>query len=260
MSLKSFLDWFGKDESPGESAGPQDWREKRNSNRVDLDPERSLGVNLQIPTGGDKASVVHANVKNVSMRGCRLEMATVADREKLYVAQVALASLDVDSFSIPLQLEVLRFVGEREVAVRFKPPFPRELEKLERFLEPRCLGRSLREIDPAALQKTAADGKNLRWFQGVNETNLFSWLDAAGEVTHQQLVFTERVVEWRAGAKARTGRVRSEGRSSGPGWVPAELLEFDEKADSALLAQARTLLESSRIDSNMKDAFLRHLK
>lgn len=259
MTLKSFLDWFGKDEDlPAPGAGQPlsgDWQEKRVGNRVELDAERTLRVSLQIPTGGDSAAVLPARVRNVSMRGCRLEMDTPEDQRKLYPAQVLLASLDVDSFSIPLRLEVLRLVGEREAAVRFKAPFPRELEKLEKFLEPRCLGRSLREIDPAALQRAAESGRTLRWFQGVNDTSLFSWA-AGGAVVHQQLVFVDRVVEWQKDEPVRTGRVRSEMSGAGRGWVPAELLDFDATADEALLAQARTLIESSRIDPSVRNIFL----
>lgn len=260
MTLKSFLDWFSKgdDEPVNRAAG--NWTEKRGGNRVDLDADRTLAVNLQVPTGGTESIIVPAHVRNVSMRGCRLEMETPEARKKLYVAQILVASLDVESFSIPLQLEVVRLVGDREAAVRFKPPFPRELEKLERFLEPRCLGRSLREIDPQALQRTTEVGKGLRWFQGVNDTNLFSWVTPSGEVVQQQLVFLDRVVEWKGRESVRTGRVRGEPVTAGPGWVPAELLDFDKKADIAILAQARTIVESSRIESAVRDVFLDKLR
>jgi hypothetical protein len=254
MTLKSFLDWFGKgdDDTGGPDSG--DWREKRGGNRVELDQERTLGVNLRVPAGGEKADVIAAKVRNVSMRGCRLEMDTAADRKRLYPAQILVASLDVESFSIPLQVEVVRLVGEREAALRFKPPFPRELERLEKFLEPRCLGRSLREIDPGALQRTADVGKGLRWFQGVNDTNLFSWLTSSGHVVQQQLIFLEHVVEWKAGESVKTGRVRADYRPGG--FVQSELLDFDDKPDAAVLAQAKAMIEASRIDPVVRDAFL----
>jgi hypothetical protein len=256
MTRKSFLGLFGKGDESDKGSPNKDWREKRGGDRVELERDGTLKVNLQIPTGGDRATLLPARVRNVSMRGCRVEMASGADRERLYVAQIILAALELDDFSIPLQLEVVRLIGEREAAVRFKPPFPKELERLEKFLEPRYLGRSLREIDPAALQRTTEVGKGLRWFQGLNDTNLFSWLTASGHVVQQQLVFLDRVIEWKGGDAVRTGRIRSESGGAGRSWVPAELLDFDREPNAEVVAQSRVMIESSQIDPVIKEAFL----
>jgi len=258
MTFKSFLGFFGKG-----GGGPDkgdDWNEKRGGHRLELGGAGSLSVSLQVPTGGESSTVIGAFVTNVSMRGCRLEFVEAADRNKLYPAQILVASLDVQGFSIPLQLEVVRLSGTREAAVRFKAPFPRELERLEKFIEPRSLGRSLREIDPAALQRTTEVGKGLRWFQGVNDTNLFSWQTSSGHVVQQQLVFLDCVVEWRNGEAARTGRVRGESSSAGRGWVPTELLDFDKTPDAGVLAKARTMILAAEIDPVIREAFLNQVR
>jgi hypothetical protein len=134
------------------------------------------------------------------------------------------------------------------------------LDKLEKFLEPRCLGRSLREIDPSVLQKGLRKG--LRWFQGMNDTNLFSWFDPVnGSVVQQQLVFLDHVVEWAGDAAVRTGSVRPDERAmqGDVAWIKAELLDFDPMTDPSVLSQARAVLESSQIDAAVKQIFLNKL-
>ena len=265
MSFKSFLNWIHND-SPGlEGAKDKikgDWNEKRRDNRVDLPQERALTVHLMSEeAGGSAAKTLVATIRNVSVRGCGLVFADENDRDRLKIKQVLLASLAVDDFPIPLQVEVIRLVGKNEAAIKFKPPFPRELEKLEKFLEPRCLGRSLREIDPAKLQKNQQKG--LRWFQGVNETHLFTWADpATGVVSQQQLIFLDRVVEWKDDGPVRTGMVRPDERAGkgDVGWFKAELMDFDARPASAVIGQARVLVESAPIDGADKTVFLEKLK
>ncbi len=257
MTLKSVLGFFGMGDG-----GPErdDWDEKRGGHRLELGGVGSLSVSLQVPIDDQSSMVINALVTNVSMRGCRLEFIKAADRERLYVAQILQASLEVRDFTIPLQLEVVRLSGTREAAVRFKPPFPRELEMLERFIEPRSLGLSLREINREALQDTKEAGKTLRWYQGLNETNLFSWLTSSGSVVQQQLIFLDRVVEWRAGEPVRTGRVRAESSSAGRGWVPTELLDFDKVADAEVLEKSRTMITAAEIDPVIREAFLTQVR
>jgi hypothetical protein len=176
MSFKSFLGWLN-DEGDGKtsSSSKEDavkWKEKRRDNRIDLIPGKELTVHLLTPDSKEAAATLSARVRNVSMRGCSLVFANKADHDRAAIGTVFVATLAVDEFPIPLSVKVERSVGPLEVAAQFKPPFPRELDKLEKFLEPRCLGRSLREIDPSVLQKGLRKG--LRWFQGVNKTSLFS--------------------------------------------------------------------------------------
>jgi hypothetical protein len=243
------------------SPNPIDWSEKRRDNRLDLPQENLLVVHLMSkdPTG-DLAKTLAASVRNLSMRGCGLLFNNKEDWTRLALKQVLVASLDVEGFSIPLQVEVVRLTGGNQAAVRFKPPYPRELEKLEKFLEPRFLGLSLREIDPSKLQMNQQKG--FRWFQGVNDTNLFTWVDAqSGIVTQQQLVFLGKVVEWKSTGSVQTGAVRLDDRSvSGDvGWVKAELMDFNPKADPSILQQAKVLIESSKIDLKVRTIFLEKL-
>lgn len=244
------------------SSGPIDWSEKRRDKRLDLPLESFLVVHLMSKdVTGDLAKTLAASVLNLSMRGCGLLFKNAEDCGRLAVKQVLVASLDVDGFSIPLQLEVIRMTGGNQVAVRFKPPFPRELEKLEKFLEPRFLGRSLREIDPSKLQMNQQKG--FRWFQGVNDTHLFTWMDAqSGVISQQQLVFLGKVVEWKSSGPIQTGAVRSDDRaaSGDVGWVKAELMDFDTKAAPETLKQAKVLVESSNIDLAVRTIFLEKLK
>lgn len=261
MSFKAFLDWLGRDNGPEKKSSvkddPYNWTEKRRDNRVELEDGHVLNVRLK--SADDEEKTFTARVRNVSVRGCGLIFKNSAERAQLEPKQIFVATLAVDDFPIPLQVEVIRLMGDTEAAVKFKPPFPRELEKLEKFLEPRCLGRSLREIDRAKLQKN--QDKGMRWFQGVNETHLFSWTDSSnGHILQQQLVFLDRVVEWRENNPVRTGLTRQDQQvSDAVEWVKSELLDFDAVADSAVVHQARVLIESARIDSKIKEAFLKKL-
>ncbi len=264
MSFKSFLNWIQNDGSDNKGSKQNesiDWTEKRRDNRLDLATDKPLRVHLMSEEAeGKLASTLVATVRNVSVRGCGLVFESAADCQRLKAKQVLLASLAVDDFPIPLQVEVVRLINDKEAAIRFRPPFPRELEKLEKFLEPRCLGRSLREIDPAKLQKDQQKG--FRWFQGVNETHLFSWMSPeTKQISQQQLVFLDHVVEWKEGDVVRSGMIRpDERRARGEvGWVKSDLLDFDAVADAAVVAQARTIVESCAIDGDIKNTFLKKI-
>lgn len=253
MNLRSFLDWLKSEGAAPEKAASTDWREKRKENRVDLPPSHRLIVRLLAAGTGPAATGV---LKNASVRGGRLVLEN-PEAAELMLGQRLQSVLVVDGADVPLTLEVKRVVGRGEAGVRFIPPFPKELERLERFLEPRCLGRSLREIDATALQETS--DKRLRWFQGVNETGLFSWFAANGRIVQQQLVFLDNVVEWTGMGPVRTGRVKADVAEAGPGWVRSELLEFQADVDPAVLAQARIVLESSLIEDDVRQTFLEKL-
>jgi hypothetical protein len=262
MTFRSFLDWLGSDAEPDPKPekAPSDWREKRKDNRVELESERQLIVHLLMPQGTSSGRTLVGRVRNVSVRGCSVVFDSAAALAGVKLGDRFVASLAVDDFPIPLNVEIVRFVMGAEVGLRFRAPFPRELERLERFLEPRCLGRSLREIDPGSLQESGPKG--FRWFQGVNETNLFCWWDdAAGKFVQQQLVFLDRVVEWKEGAGVRTGRIRDDKpAASGLDWAKAELIDFEPDPDAALIDQAKTLLKSSRLPKDVRDLFVEKLE
>lgn len=208
-----------------------------------------------------RPSTILAKVLNISQRGCHLWFISPEDGKRVKLKEELVATLDVEDFAIPMKVEVVRLIGESEAAVRFKPPFPRELEKLNKFLEPRCLGLSMREIDPSKLKKESQ--LELRWFQGVNDTSLFSWFNVeAGKIVQQQLVFLEKVVEWREGSEVKTGRIRPDTPSlvSGPGWVKSELMDFDSEPQVPLLNLSTLVLASARIDDKVKEAFLNKVK
>jgi hypothetical protein len=119
----------------------------------------------------------------------------------------------------------------------------------------------LREIDSEKLQKTPKKG--LQWFQGVNETSLFSWANPeSNDIVQQQLVFLGLIVEWKQTGGVKTGRVMSDQliAEGDKGWVQAELLEFDAKIDKAVIEQALSLMESAPIDPKVKEKFLEKVK
>jgi hypothetical protein len=231
------------------------WKEKRRADRLDVGDENAVSARLLVPEAGDAGRTVEGFVRTVSVRNCSIELKAPADVNAFRVGQVCAATLVVEGAAVPLQVEVARVVKPNEVAVKFKPPFPRELKSLEKFLEPRFLGRSLREIDPARLQQK--EGSPLRWFQGANETGLFSWADPkTGAIVQQQLVFLARVAEWGGKSALRTGRIREESGAFTRGWVRSELLDFDAKSDAELLKQAGVLLNAAGIDDEVKKVFL----
>jgi hypothetical protein len=265
MSFKSFIDWLRGEKGIGpnslqEKAKVQ-WMEKRRDNRVDLEISNQLIVRLKNPDENDNENFITAEVKNVSIRGGAVVFQNADDKKSAPLGKTFLAYLGVNDLSVPLTIEVVREIGDLCVGVKFKPPFPRELERLEKFLEPRCLGRSLREIDSEKLQKTPKKG--LQWFQGVNETSLFSWANPeSNDIVQQQLVFLGLIVEWKQTGGVKTGRVMSDQliAEGDKGWVQAELLEFDAKIDKAVIEQALSLMESAPIDPKVKEKFLEKVK
>ncbi|MCB4756138.1 MAG: hypothetical protein LHV69_03745 [Elusimicrobia bacterium] len=265
MSIDSLFDWIKSNKKSAAGGEPRpapvDWKEKRKHNRVYFDPQESLSLHILSPEKGEKASTLRAGVKNIGLRGGWLVFESKEDQQKIKAGDVVVASLVIDDFSIPLTLEVLRVMGDREAAIKFKPPFPRELALLEKFLEPHCLGMSLREIDESALQKET--GKGLRWFQGVNDTHLFSWYQpATGEIVQQQLLFLGNVLEWKKDGSLHSGKVRPEALSvhASYGWVEAELMDFDGSLDKRIARQGRVIIEASNVSSDVKNIFLSKLK
>lgn len=222
------------------------WLEKRRDNRIDINPGKELSILLE--------DGLVVQVRNVSLRGSNVIFSDVSERAKAPVEKIFSASLTIGDVSIPIKMKVVRWVGGNEAGLQFMPPFPKELATLERFLEPRFLGRSLREIDPKILQKEIPKG--MRWFQGTNETNLFSWSD------QQQLVFLGRVVEWKENGSVRTGHVREDnaGADGRVSWVQSDILDFDTTPDNGVLNQALALIESSQIEDAVKRKFLEKLR
>lgn len=263
MSLKSFLDrLLSGIQSPSDSSSPEDqsWDEKRRSNRVDVFPGDEIFLYLLGSEPDETGKRIAAQVRNVSLRGCRMVFKDSSAREGVRLGQMYVATLDVEEFSIPLQIEVIRLIGNEEVAVRFKPPFPRELERLEKFLEPRCLGMSMREIDPAKLKKQGQD--LFHWFQGINETQLYCWMDSErSDIVQMQLIFLERVVEWKKDGGLATGRVKADAPSSEMkyGWAKAELLDFDSEVDPRVVSQATALVESMNKNKKIRDLVIQKL-
>ncbi len=261
MSFKGFLNHIFSQKDASSRETPVNWNEKRKHNRVEFKDNQGLFVHLLSPEGAGSARTLGATVRNLSVRGCWLNFPSSVDRDRLNVGGEFVATLAVDDFPIPLHVEVIRLIGDTEAAIRFKPPFPRELEKLERFLEPHCLGMSLREIDQASLQNVKETG--MRWFQGVNETNLFSWTDVqTKDIVQQQLLFLGNVVEWTKTNPLRTGRIRGEEPSLSPtvGWIKAELLEFHAAPEEKLILHAKTILEASGVSADVRNIFLNKLK
>jgi len=260
MTFKSILSRLlslGEKEAEKKRQAPlEEWREKRRSNRVPFEGNENIYIRLLNPESKETAATLVGKVFNISLRGCRLAFFSSDETIAVRISQELVATLEVEDYNIPLKVEVVRKINEKEVAIQFKAPFPRELIRLEKFLEPRCLGMSLREIKTEALQE---GDKSFRWFQGDNETNLFSWVNPeTQEIVQQQLVFLENVVEWRTGTKIKTGRVKEDASSlTGKiGWVKSELLEFKNEIDKNLLEQAQVLMESAQIDKKIKKAFI----
>lgn len=255
--LKVFFSrFFGNKASPVRKS--IDWVEKRLNPRIGLSVSDSLAVHLLEPGSGDIGTTLVASVVNVSLRGLGIKLAVKEDQQKVRPGQEMVATVVIDDFSVPLTVEVVRYVGDDGLGVRFKPPFPKELVQLERFLEPRAVGPSMREIRTEALQQ--GEEKTLRWFQGVNDTHLFTWSNKKdGAVLQQQLIFVDRVVEWGQAIPFRTGRIQKEDESSASGrygWVRSELLDFDGTPDAEFLHQAQILLQSSWLPSEVRNMFL----
>ncbi len=227
-----------------------------------VDLKDHLEVHLLEPGAGDLGTTLVASVVNVSLRGLGIKLSHQENVQKIQLGQNLVASIEIDKFSVPLTVEVVRFVGNDGLGVRFKPPFPKELVRLERFLEPRVLGPTMREIKSDALQQ--GEGKMMRWHQGANDTHLFSWSHPTdGTVLQQQLIFLDKVAEWGQTIPLRTGRIQREDDSAATagrfGWVRSELLDFDPQPDTEFLRQARTLLESADVSEDLKQMFLKKI-
>ncbi len=104
-------------------------------------------------------------------------------------------------------------------------------------------GSRLREVRKDLLRQKP--GETQRWFQGPDGCDLFLWYDDRRALTHVQLTFERRVVEWTESG-VRTGRLVA--------FNPLRPLndqgkiDFDVRPDGETLELARVLLESAHED------------
>ena len=117
------------------------------------------------------------------------------------------------------------------------PPSDEQLQRL---------GRSLREIDPAALQQVEG-ADPVRWFLGDGGTELFAW-GAPGAAPQQlQLVFARVSLEWSREQGLRTGSFEAGAAISGGRYDPY-LLRLGPSVDRRVCRAALTLLEACGVE------------
>ncbi|MFN0118716.1 MAG: hypothetical protein ACKVQC_10570 [Elusimicrobiota bacterium] len=255
MSLKN---WFGFNKSNDKESSDQSlsWNEKRKQFRLELDDHPKPRIFLLKPESGEIDKFPLGNVKNISLRGCRMVFQNIEDVQRLKEGQIYSSSLEIEDFSLLLQLKVVRFISKDNVAFQFVAPFPKDFNQLEWFVEPKIVGQSLREIDPTALQQKP--GQALRWFQGVNETHLFIWFDQQQQTPKEiQLVFMNNVFEWDHVQGIKTGKIKEDliGEAQ-RSWVRSELIEMDSQLSKDLLKSAKSLISSSTLEGSIKKFFL----
>lgn len=258
MSIFDFFSGIGSKDKKANSGG---YQEKRTHLRVFPFESEKLFLNLLKLDGKEFENVIVGEVLNVSLRGACLKIDHVALKESLSVGQFFSGALNIEGFSVPLRVELVRFVKPDEVAFRFKPPFPKEMQNLEHYLEPRFLGASLREINRDALQEGAKE--NVRWFQGANETNLFCWeKPGTSEILKLQLMFLDQIVEVEDQKAPKTGVIRDSGESASESkkWIASEIINFSSQMDLDVIKKGCELIQSSTIPNNVKDFFINKIK
>jgi hypothetical protein len=109
------------------------------------------------------------------------------------------------------------------------------------FFKAEELGKSLREV---AVDFIPLSQENVtsRWFHGTHDVDLYIWLDSRNNVIKQQITFYGQVVEWNAVEGIKTGLIieeESESQGRRPGG--SEIIQFDQNAQSAPIAQALEL-------------------
>lgn len=113
----------------------------------------------------------------------------------------------------------------------------------------RRLGSTLREIDPAALQSDAEDGK-VRWFLGDGGTEIFVWAHPGQPAHHIQLVFARVSVEWSRKSGLRTGNFSAVAATAGGRYDPY-LLQLGISADPEVCRAALVLLGETKLDTQV---------
>jgi|GEM_PF-2427072 len=122
----------------------------------------------------------------------------------------------------------------------------------------RRLGKSLREIDPGALQEDPDEGA-VRWFLGETGTELFAWTRAGPHPDHVQLVFARVQLEWTLTQGLVTRRFRSGGSTAG-GRYDAYLLTPSERLDLDVCEGALTLLRASAVPEEVRGPLVQALE
>jgi hypothetical protein len=108
------------------------------------------------------------------------------------------------------------------------------------------LGKTMREIDPSALQHDDEEGP-VRWFLGDSGTELFAWGGSdSAPAKHLQLIVARMQVEWTERTGLTAAPFRQAGTSMG-GRYDTYLLGRDRALDRQLIEGARALLDSANI-------------
>lgn len=114
----------------------------------------------------------------------------------------------------------------------------------------RALGKTLREIDPSALQPDEEGGR-VRWFLGDAATELFAWTVGDAPPHHVQLNFARVSIEWSADDGLRTGTFQNTPATAG-GRYDAYLLRVSNQIDPEVCHAALTLLEVSPLPAEVR--------
>jgi hypothetical protein len=116
------------------------------------------------------------------------------------------------SVKIAVEIEITR-INDQVIGAKFLNFNITEFKKLAKYLEPQYLGNSLKVVNDSVIPIHQKDGfpySSSIYFQGINDTHLFLWLDDQEDILKIQLFFLGNVVQWKYGYGAITWKVPSD--------------------------------------------------
>jgi hypothetical protein len=145
-------------------------------------------------------------VRDISARGLGISLLEYGEALLFPEGYQCQAELKLDGDPLLVKVRVAR-VSAWTVGFVFEELGPGERERIDAFLDPLHVARSLKKVDPSGAPDAFLRGMS-SWFHGDSGTDLFFWNGPRGGVTRVLFCFGKKYWEWDEGAGVSTGEMQ----------------------------------------------------
>jgi hypothetical protein len=190
-------------------------------------------------------------VRDISSRGIGISLLEYAESLLFYVGYRCTAELKLDSEPMLVKVRVAR-VSAWTVGLVFEELTPEQQAKVETFVDPLHVARSLKKVDQQGAPDAFLRGMS-SWYHGDSGTDLFLWGDSRGGLNRALFCHGRKYWEWDSSLGVSTGEMQ---RLEGDNVV----MHREATPDPRTCLAARKILEHAdvldyRLVSFLKDKF-----
>lgn len=147
-------------------------------------------------------------VRDISMRGLGISLLEFSESLLFPVGSECEAELKLGADQLPVKMRVMR-TSAWSVGFMFENLSPEHQEKIQSFVDPLHIGRSLKVVDRRGAPDAFLQGMSA-WYHGDSATDLFLWNDQRGGLSRALFCLGKKFWEWEVGGRVSTGEVQRE--------------------------------------------------